>query len=263
MRFDGRVAIVTGAGAGLGSVIARGLAREGAGVVVADLDERSARAVADEIVSGGGRTLAAGVDVGVASDVSAMVSAAREELGAVDLLVNNAARAVDDGPLEISEQDWDRDVAILLKGAFLCARAVLPGMVERGRGAIVSIGSVNARSYFGNEPYSAAKAGVESLTRSLAVRYGPDGVRANVVAPGTLRTAAWQARAERDPSVLERMAKWYPLGRVGEPEDVVGAVLFLLSDEAAWITGAVLPVDGGIGAGNPLMAREIVDPDNS
>jgi len=217
MRFGGRVAIVTGAGAGLGSVIARRLAREGAGVLVGDLDEDSARAVADEIVSEGGRALAAGGDVCVAADVSAMEGAARERLGPVDVLVNNAALAVDDGPLEIAEEQWDRDVAIVLKGAFLCMRAVLPGMIERGRGAIVSIGSVNARSYFGNEPYSAAKAGVESLTRSIAVRYGPDGVRANVVAPGTLRTAAWQARAQRDPSILEQMAKWYPWAGSASP----------------------------------------------
>jgi NAD(P)-dependent dehydrogenase (short-subunit alcohol dehydrogenase family) len=120
------------------------------------------------------------------------------------------------------------------------------------------VGSVNGLAYFGNEAYSAAKAGLVSLTRSIAVRYGPRGVRANLVAPGTLRTPAWDERLARDPAALDRVVRWYPLGRVGEPEEVVGAVLFLLSEEAAWISGAVLPVDGGLLAGNGLMARDIL-----
>jgi NAD(P)-dependent dehydrogenase (short-subunit alcohol dehydrogenase family) len=117
---------------------------------------------------------------------------------------------------------------------------------------------VNAFAYFGNEAYSAAKAGIVNLTRSLAVRYGPFGVRVNAIAPGTLRTPAWEERRQKDPDVFDRVAKWYPLGRIGEPEDVAGAALFLASDEAAWISGAVLPVDGGLTAGNMEMAREIV-----
>jgi meso-butanediol dehydrogenase/(S,S)-butanediol dehydrogenase/diacetyl reductase len=117
---------------------------------------------------------------------------------------------------------------------------------------------VNALAYYGNEAYSAAKAGIISLTRSLAVRYGPLGIRANAIAPGTLRTPAWEERRQKDPDVFERLAKWYPVGRVGEPEDVVGAALFLASDEAAWISGAVLPVDGGLTAGNMQMVREMM-----
>ncbi|HEX2243270.1 MAG TPA: SDR family oxidoreductase, partial [Gammaproteobacteria bacterium] len=130
-------------------------------------------------------------------------------------------------------------------------------------GVILNISTVNALAYYGNEAYSAAKAGVLSLTRSLAVRYGPFGVRANAIAPGTLRTSAWKERRQRDPDVFERLAKWYPLGRVGEPEDVAGAALFLASDEAAWISGAMLPVDGGLTVGNLQMAREIIkEPDD-
>ena len=136
-------------------------------------------------------------------------------------------------------------------------------MIENRSGVILNISTVNALAYYGNEAYSAAKAGLLSLTRSLAARYGPSGVRANAIAPGTLRTAAWEERMQRDPDVFERLAKWYPLGRVGEPEDVAGAALFLASDEAAWISGAVLPVDGGLTVGNLQMVREIInEPDD-
>lgn len=131
-------------------------------------------------------------------------------------------------------------------------------MTRNGSGVILNISSVNALGYYGNEAYSAAKAGILSLTRSLAVRYGPHGVRVNAIAPGTLRTPAWEKRREEDPEVFERVARWYPLGRIGEPEDVAGAALFLASDEAAWISGAVLPVDGGLNAGNMQMMREII-----
>ena len=146
--------------------------------------------------------------------------------------------------LDLDEEQWDQDVAIALKGSFLCSQAVLADMTERKSGVILNIASVNALAYYGNEAYSAAKAGILSLTRSLAVRYGPYGIRANAIAPGTLRTAAWEERSQKDPAVFERVAKWYPLGRVGEPEDVARAALFLSSDEAAWITGAVLPSTG-------------------
>jgi NAD(P)-dependent dehydrogenase (short-subunit alcohol dehydrogenase family) len=132
-------------------------------------------------------------------------------------------------------------------------------MAESGSGVILNISSVNALGYYGNEAYSAAKAGLLSLTRSLAVRYGPSGIRVNAIAPGSLRTPAWEQRKENDPAVFERIAKWYPLGRVGEPEDVAGAALFLASDEAVWITGAVLPVDGGLTAGNMQMMEEMIE----
>jgi NAD(P)-dependent dehydrogenase (short-subunit alcohol dehydrogenase family) len=131
-------------------------------------------------------------------------------------------------------------------------------MTKNGSGVILNISSVNALGYYGNEAYSAAKAGILSLTRSLAVRYGPSGVRVNAIAPGTLRTPAWEKRREADPGVFERVARWYPLGRIGEPEDVAGAALFLASDEAAWISGAVLPVDGGLTTGNMEMMKEII-----
>jgi meso-butanediol dehydrogenase/(S,S)-butanediol dehydrogenase/diacetyl reductase len=248
-RLDGKAAIVTGGGSGIGRAICRRFAADGASVVVADLAGGRAEEVAAEI---GGRAVQA--DVTVAADVARMVA----EAGRVDVLVNNAGGGMSDDVLEIDEADWDEDVALNLKSAFLCSKAVLPGMIERGAGVIVSIASVNGLAFFANEPYSAAKAGVINLTRSMAVRYGHHGIRAVAIAPGTIRTPIWQERVEKVPEIFERLVRWYPLARVGEPEDVAAAAAFLASDDASWITGEVLRVDGGLLAGNAQMARELV-----
>jgi meso-butanediol dehydrogenase/(S,S)-butanediol dehydrogenase/diacetyl reductase len=257
-RFSGRTAVVTGGGSGIGRVIARRLAAEGATVVVADVVAGKAEEVAREIEGAGGSAVATHTDVSVAADVAAMRATAEEAFGGVDVLVNNAAIDGGDDLLAIDEATWDRDVAVCLKSAFLCSKAVLPGMIERRRGVIVNIASVNGLAYFANEGYSAAKAGMISLTRSIAVRYGRHGIRCVAIAPGTIRTPIWQDRVDKEPEVFERLTRWYPLGRVGEPEDVASAALFLASDEASWITGTVVTVDGGLLAGNERMARELL-----
>jgi meso-butanediol dehydrogenase/(S,S)-butanediol dehydrogenase/diacetyl reductase len=255
MQFTDRVVIVTGSGSGIGRVMARRFAEEGAQVVVADRHGDRAEEVAGEI---GGTAIATTTDVTVSADVDAMVAAAEASFGRVDVLVNNAAVCEGDDILRIDEATWDSDVSGVLKSAFLCSKCVMPGMIERGGGAIVNIASVNGLGYFGNEAYSAAKAGMINLTQSIAARYGPKGIRANVVAPGSIRTPIWNERVEKAPQVFETLVKWYPLGRIGEPEDVAAAVLFLASDAAAWISGAVLRVDGALMAGYPLMADELL-----
>ncbi|GII89582.1 oxidoreductase [Sphaerisporangium siamense] len=257
MRFVDRVAIVTGGGGhGLGGAIARSLAGEGARVAVADRDRDMAESVAAAITAAGGEALAVAVDVRRPDQVEAMAETVFEAFGGADILVNNAFTSCPDSILDADLDDWMRDVDVILKGAFLCARAVLPAMRERRRGAIVNVSTVNAHTYVGASAYSAAKAGVESLSRSIAVEYARHGIRSNVVVPGTFATEAWELRRQRHPDILDRLAHWYPTGRIGRVEEIAAAVLFLASDEAGWITGATLPVDGGLLAGNPWFARD-------
>src|SRR5207244_12379273 len=193
-------------------------------------------------------------DVTVAADVARMVAA----VDRVDVLVNNAGGGMADDVLEIDEEEWDKDVVLNVKSAFLCSKAVLPGMIERGGGVIVNIASVNGLAFFANEPYSAAKAGLISLTRSMATRYGRHGIRAVAIAPGTIRTPLWQERVDKEPAIFERLMRWYPLRRVGEPEDVAAAAAFLAPDHASWITGEGRRVDGGPAAGHGRRGAEAV-----
>jgi meso-butanediol dehydrogenase / (S,S)-butanediol dehydrogenase / diacetyl reductase len=256
MRLADRVVIITGAGSGIGRVMATRFAAEGARLVLADRVGEWVEAAAKEI--GEGTAIATTTDVTVAADVDTMVRAGEETFGKIDVLVNNAAVCEGDDILRIDEATWDADVTGVLKSAFLCSKRVLPGMIERGGGAIVNIASVNGLGYFGNEAYSAAKAGMINLTQSIAARYGGRGIRANAIAPGSIRTPIWQDRVDKDPEVFEKIVKWYPLGRVGEAADVAAAALFLASDETSWVSGAVLRVDGALMAGYPLMAEELL-----
>lgn len=257
MRFSDRVAVVTGGGGrGLGSTVASALAREGARVTVADLDQGAAEDAAQRIRDEGGEAIGLRVDVRDHAQVERMVAQTKDRFGGVDILVNNAFTSCPDSILEADLQAWARDIDVILKGAFLCSRAALPDMLQRGGGAIVHLSSVNAHTYVGASAYSAAKAGLESLSRSISVEFAGLGIRSNVVVPGTFATEAWESRRQRHPDILDRLAHWYPTGRVGRIEEIAAAVLFLASEDASWITGAALPVDGGLLAGNPWFGRD-------
>lgn len=243
-RFEGRMAWVSGAGHGIGRAIAHRLATEGASVSVADRDRDAADNVAGEITASGGTALAVSCDVTDRASVEAGIAAHRQEFGGLDVLVNNAGG--DWAPSDPFDEDyWHRVVELNLTGAMRCIAAAIPALLAAPHGNVVSIGSVNGLAAFGGFSYSAAKAGLENLTKNLAVEYGPQGLRFNLVAPGTIRTRVWANR----PDTLDRLDTIYPLRRVGEPADIAAAVAYLASDDAAWVTGITLPVDGGIMAG--------------
>jgi NAD(P)-dependent dehydrogenase (short-subunit alcohol dehydrogenase family) len=258
MRFAGRTIVVTGGGSGIGRVMAKRFAGEGGSLVIADLLDDKAREVATEIESDGGRAVAVRANVTVAAEVEAMAAAAEEAFGPVDVLVNNAYSCDGDNVALMDEATWDKDIAGVVKSAFLCSKRVLRSMIERRGGVIVNIASVNGLAYVGNEAYSAGKAAMINLTQSIAVRYGHYGVRCVAIAPGSIATPAWQERIEKEPDVFDRLVKWYPLRRVGTPDDVANAALFLASDDASWITGTVLRVDGGLLAGNEVFTNELL-----
>ena len=252
-RFEGYGALVTGAGRGIGEATARRLASEGAHVLVTDVDAERAAKTAGSIEG----AESCGCDVADRAAVEAAVAYAVERFGTLDVLVNNAFSCSPDTPLLEDQPDdtWHRDLDICLTGAFRCARAALPHLAAGGRGAIVNIGSVNGEQDFGNHAYSAAKAGLASLTRTLAGDAAARGVRVNQVTPGTVRTPSWRGRE----ASLAALARVYPLGRVGEPEDIAAAVAFLASPDAAWITGTTLRVDGGLLAVNTAFGQVLAE----
>lgn len=253
MRFSDKLVVVTGSGRGIGAETARRFAAEGAIVVIADINIQAAERVAASIAG----SLAIQVDAGSRDSLRAMVDSVTERFGGIDVLVNNAMSCSETPFLDITPDEVKHDLTVNLMGPFFASQEVIPGMIARGGGVILNVSSVNGLSYFGNEAYSAAKAGVISLTKSIAIQFGRDGVRCNAVAPGTVETEYWERRKEIDPLVFEKAAQWYPLGRVGRPTDIAESIMFLASDAASWITGIVLPVEGGLLAGNLAMARAI------
>jgi 3-oxoacyl-[acyl-carrier protein] reductase len=243
-RFDQKVAIVTGAAQGIGECYARALAAEGAGVVVADRNRAAGEAVAKDIVAGGGSAEFVEVDVADPESTTAMADLAADHFGGVDYLVNNAAIYAGMKLDLLLTVDWDyyrRFMSVNMDGALLCTRACVPHMTRRGGGAIVNQSSTAAWMYSGF--YGLAKAGVNGLTQQLAHELGGMRVRVNAVAPGPTDTEA--TRNTTPAELVKAIVDSAALKRMGRPEDLVGLCLFLLSDEAGWITGQVFPVDGG------------------
>lgn len=245
-RFDGAVAVVTGAAHGIGRACAARLADEGARVAVLDVDEAAARDVVSQL--GEGAHLALHVDVTDRSSVDQAIGRAVAELGQIDTVVNVAGGDMEHGTFEETDDDvWTRMLELNLLGVVRVCRSAVPHLRRSTRSpAIVTVSSVNALTALGSAPYSSAKAGLTSLTGNLAAGLARDGIRVNAVAPGTIRTRVWDDQR----GGADRLQPLYPLGRVGEPEDVAAAVAFLASPEAAWITGHVLPVDGGLLTGD-------------
>jgi meso-butanediol dehydrogenase / (S,S)-butanediol dehydrogenase / diacetyl reductase len=255
MELQGQVAIVTGAGRGIGRATALELARLGADVVIAELDQAGAKRTAEEVGALGRRAVVAQTDVTARADLRAMVDRAKAELGRIDILVNNAGIYRAASTLDVTEEHWDAIMTINAKAVFFASQAVLPAMLAQKRGSIVSLASMAGKiGSKTNLPYNASKAAVISMTKSLALAHAADGVRVNCVCPGFVETDMWTAVARDQGKLLGMTAEEFtrqrasqvPLGRMEKPEDVAHVIAFLAGPRSGYMTGQALSVDGGL-----------------
>ncbi|RMD81605.1 MAG: SDR family oxidoreductase [Candidatus Dadabacteria bacterium] len=251
MRLKGKVAYVTGAAGGIGAAAARAMAREGAALVLADVQEQGVESLARELRQGGAKVLEQVVDVSRSADVEAMVSACLSEFGRLDVAFNNAGvfAAGDGSVTETSEDVWDHVLAVNLKGVFLGCKYAIPAMLDSGGGSIINTASFVALmgAAVSQSAYTASKGGVLALTREIAVEFARRGIRANALCPGPIETPLL-AELLRDEAARQRRYVHIPMGRLGRPEEIAAAVVFLASDESSYVTGAEFVVDGGITA---------------
>lgn len=251
MRLKDRVAIITGAGKGIGQGIARVFVQEGAKVVIVDWDEEAGKRTAEELCQAGGDAFFVKCDVSKEDEVKAMVQAALEKYGRIDILVNNAGVGVYKSVLEATSEEWDLCLGVNLKGVFLCSKYVIPHMQAIGKGVIINISSVHsAATVAGVAPYAASKGGVTALTRNMAIDYGPT-IRVVAISPGWVLTPLTQSIFNKypDPAEQQRIVEQRQvMKRIGRPEDIGYAAAFLASDEASFITGTEIFVDGGLTA---------------
>lgn len=255
------ITVITGGTGGIGLAVALKLSQSHDSIYLADLaPERLYQSQECKDLAMEGRIRGYQCDVTQSNDVAEMANFIASK-GKVRTLVNNAG-ATDAGSLQqMSTEDWKREISLNLDASFLCFQA-FSEQLKLNRGTVVNVASVNGLSVYGNPAYSAAKAGLIHFTKSIAVEYGKFGVRANAVAPGTVRTPIWDAKIRENPQLFEDVLQFYPMGRVVNPEDVANAVQFLTSDQAAAVTGICLPVDCGLTAGQAPMARTLTQSDN-
>jgi NAD(P)-dependent dehydrogenase (short-subunit alcohol dehydrogenase family) len=244
-RLQGKVALVTGGGQGIGRAVAMRFAGEAAAVLVGDVVEAKARTVAEEITRAGGRALGLAVDVTDPRQVEDMVAAARREFGRVNVLVTCAGVLEFGTAADTTLEKWNRVIGVNLTGTFLAAKAAIPAMIDSGGGAIVTISSSTGAhdASPGNVAYVASKGGVMMLTKAIALDHAASGIRANSIAPGP--TATPMLQSVMTPKELERFGAAMPIGRLARPEEIAAAAVFLASDEASYVTGAVFAIDGG------------------
>lgn len=254
--FSGRRVMVTGAAGGIGEGLCAHFLAAGALVLAVDHDETALAAMRARLPDAA-RLVPAVIDLTDGEAVAAAVKGFAERHGAIDTLINNAGAAAATALATLTPKDWASDLAINLTAPYHCVEATKTAMFDAGFGVIVNIGSVNGLLALGHPAYSAAKAGLISYTKALATEYGPRGIRANILCPGTVRTQAWTLRAEKNPEIFASLRKWYPLRDFPAPSDIAKAAAFLASDDARMITGVVLPIDAGLTAGNPVMAGEL------
>jgi NAD(P)-dependent dehydrogenase (short-subunit alcohol dehydrogenase family) len=261
MRLTNKVAVITGSGRGIGREMARLFAAEGARVAVADVNEDTARQTAGEITAAGGEALAAGTDITVPAQVEALVRAVLGRWGRLDVLVNNAGVGLNRPCLETTPEEWDYVLRTNLTGTFLCAQAAARVMVRQGGGRIVNVASISGqRGGQGRAAYGSAKAGVILLTKVMAVELAPQGVAVNAIAPGPVDTD--QSRCNHTPATRRAYHDRIPQRRYGEHREIAAAALFLASDEASFVNGAVLNVDGGFAAAGLMFdPREDATPE--
>ena len=245
MRLKDKIAIVTGGGSGIGRGVCLAYAREGADVVVADVDLQGARETVAGIEAAGRRGLAVRTDVADPAQVTAMVETARTHFGRIDILFNGAGIISNKPLLETTVEEWDRVLTVNLRGEFLCLQAAARVMVEQGRGKIINVASIlAAQARVNRAPYGAAKAGIIALTQSAAIELGPKGIYVNAIAPGSIETPMTKG-APPTPEAAARKLAAIPLRRRGVPHDLTGPAIFLASDESDYVSGIVMTVDGG------------------
>jgi len=251
-RLKGKSAIVTGAGQGIGRGIAEQLAANGASVTIAEINEETGRSTADELCQAGHQTQFAQVDIRSEDSIKAGIAAQMERFGALDILVNNAGANQHYDASQMSVDEWEKSMSLNLRGAWLCCKHALPIMAQQEAGVIVNIASVHATMTMYNFfPYNVAKSGILGLTRSLALDWGHHNIRAVAVSPGWVRTQPaidYLEQADDPAAEEERVRNLHPLRRIGEPKDIGALVAFLASDEASYITGTDIVIDGGITA---------------